>query len=50
MLAGCLKLPPSGTQATAPVGASTKDGEVVSPARKVAGLYSVGELRAFSFT
>lgn len=49
-LCGCLKAPPSGTQVEAPVDAVAVDGEVAASARPIAGLYAVGEVRAFSFT
>lgn len=49
-LCGCLKAPPSGTQVEAPVTATAELGEVVAPARALAELYAVGEVRAFSFT
>jgi pimeloyl-ACP methyl ester carboxylesterase len=50
ILCGCLQAPPSGTQAEVPADASVEQGDVVSPARPLAGLYAVGEVRAFSFT
>lgn len=48
-LCGCLKAPPSGTQVEAPVEAAAEEGEIVAAARPIAGLYAVGEVRAFSF-
>lgn len=48
-LCGCLQAPPSGTLTEAP----EDEGEassIVAPARKVADLYKVGEIRGFEYT
>jgi pimeloyl-ACP methyl ester carboxylesterase len=49
-LSGCLVTPPSGTQAQTPGGATSEAGEVIEPARALAGLYEAGEIRGFAFT
>jgi pimeloyl-ACP methyl ester carboxylesterase len=50
LLSGCLQAPPSGTQAEVPGDATAEQGDIASPARPLAGLYTAGEVRAFSFT
>ncbi|PRP90288.1 Alpha/beta hydrolase family protein [Enhygromyxa salina] len=49
-LCGCLQAPPSGTETVEPEVEASAEGEVVSPARALEGLYEVGEVRGFSFT
>lgn len=50
-LCGCLATPPSGagTGALTPE-ATAEEGDLVDPARALAGLYEPGEVRGFSFT
>jgi dienelactone hydrolase len=48
-LCGCLKVPPSGTDIEQP-GDEAEDAPSVVPARAVAELYQVGEIRGFEFT
>lgn len=49
-LSGCLTAPPSGTRAVTPEAPTAEAGEVIEPARALAGLYEAGEIRGFSFT
>ena len=42
--------PPSGTEAVTPEAPTAEAGEVIEPARALAGLYEAGEIRGFAFT
>ncbi|PRQ04824.1 alpha/beta hydrolase family protein [Enhygromyxa salina] len=48
-LSGCLATPPSGTQVATPQETVSEAGELVEPARALAGLYKPGEIRGFTF-
>lgn len=50
MGAACLQAPPSGTQSADPGEAADETGQVVEPARPLAGLYELGSVRGFAFT
>ena len=45
--AGCLEPPPAAQASAAPQDATAQPGEVLVPARKLAELYAVGEVRGF---
>ncbi|HVI02892.1 MAG TPA: alpha/beta hydrolase [Enhygromyxa sp.] len=49
-LCGCLKAPPSGTSSEAPGDDEGDASPIAAPARKIADLYKVGEIRGFEYT
>ncbi|MFO7565220.1 MAG: alpha/beta fold hydrolase [Enhygromyxa sp.] len=49
-LCGCLKAPPAGTETELPGDEEGEEAQIVEPARALAELYRVGEIRGFEYT